>query len=114
MLMKTIKSLFLFHLLLITGYCQQTILFADSIRNANHIPELSYAVINANQILEMAALGKHSVNLNDPATINDRFHIGSNTKALTAFMIFTNSFNDDTVNGVSFLMRKLKSEYNFH
>ena len=85
--MKIIISLFIFYLLSITGYCQQTIQFADSIRNANHIPELSYAVINANQILEMAALGKHSVNLNDSASINDRFHIGSNTKALTAFMI---------------------------
>jgi CubicO group peptidase (beta-lactamase class C family) len=35
----------------------------------------------------MAALGKHSVDLQDTATLNDRFHIGSNTKAMTAFII---------------------------
>ena len=46
--------------------------------------------------------------------IKSLFHIGSNTKALTAFMIFTNSYNDDTVNGVRLLMRELKSEYDFH
>lgn len=37
--------------------------------------------------MEIAALGKHSIDLPDTATLNDRFHIGSNTKAMTAFMI---------------------------
>ncbi len=32
-------------------------------------------------------LGHHSVNLKDTATINDKFHIGSNTKAMTTFII---------------------------
>jgi CubicO group peptidase (beta-lactamase class C family) len=68
-------------------YAQKTGRFADSIRKAHHIPEISYAVVNSHNTLEIAALGKHSINLPDTATLNDRYHIGSNTKAMTAFMI---------------------------
>jgi CubicO group peptidase (beta-lactamase class C family) len=76
-------------LFLVTKLCfgQQTIQFADSIRIAYKIPELSYAVIDSKTILEIAAIGKHSTELPDTATIDDRFHIGSNTKAMTAFII---------------------------
>ncbi len=66
---------------------QNTTRFADSIRANYNIPELSYAVIDSKTILEIAACGKHAVNLTDTATLNDRFHIGSNTKAMTAFVI---------------------------
>jgi len=66
---------------------QKTAPFADSIRKAYNIPEMSYAVVDAGTILEMAASGKHSIDLPDSASLNDRFHIGSNTKAMTAFMI---------------------------
>lgn len=66
---------------------QKTSEFADSIRRVYHIPELSYAVLNSTTTLEMAATGRHSIELPDTATLNDRFHIGSNTKAMTAFMI---------------------------
>jgi CubicO group peptidase (beta-lactamase class C family) len=75
--------------LTITTVClgQRTIRFADSIRIAYNIPEISYAVIDSKTILESSALGKHSIKLPDTATINDRFHIGSNTKAMTAFIV---------------------------
>ncbi|MEO8516912.1 MAG: serine hydrolase domain-containing protein [Flavobacterium sp.] len=66
---------------------QNNVQFADSIRKTNNIPELCYAVVADNSILEIQALGKHSIDLNDSATLNDRFHIGSNTKAMTAFVI---------------------------
>ena len=66
---------------------QQTIQFADSIRKVFNIPEISYAVIDRKTIIEIVAIGKHSTELPDIATINDRFHIGSNTKAMTAFII---------------------------
>lgn len=66
---------------------QKTIQFADSIRKAYNIPEISYAVIDDKSILEIAALGRHSIDLPDTATLNDRFHLGSNTKAMTAFII---------------------------
>lgn len=61
--------------------------YADSIRVANGIPEMSYAVVTGDKTLEINTSGLHSVSLTDPATLNDRFHIGSNTKAMTAFMI---------------------------
>ncbi len=75
--------------LIITTLCfgQKTIRFADSIRIAYNIPEINYAVIDSKIILECSALGKHSIKLLDTATLNDRFHIGSNTKAMTAFVI---------------------------
>jgi CubicO group peptidase (beta-lactamase class C family) len=84
--MKNSVSLFLFLITLIVRG-QNTIQFADSIRKEYKIPELSYAVITNNSIIEIQALGLHSIVLNDSATLNDRFHIGSNTKAMTAFII---------------------------
>ena len=71
----------------LSAFGQKTVQFADSIRKVYHIPEISYAVVNSITTLEIAALGKHSIDLPDTATLNDRFHIGSNTKAMTAFMI---------------------------
>lgn len=69
------------------SFGQKTIQYADSIRKAYNIPEISYAVIESKSILEIAALGRHSIDLPDTATLNDRFHLGSNTKAMTGFMI---------------------------
>ncbi|HOD62507.1 MAG TPA: serine hydrolase domain-containing protein, partial [Bacilli bacterium] len=66
---------------------QKTIRYADSIRKDYNIPEITYAVIDSKSTIEIAALGKHSIDLPDTATLNDRFHIGSNTKAMTAFII---------------------------
>lgn len=84
--MKT-NAILLF--LALTNICfgQQTVQFADTIRTTYNIPEISYAVVHSQSVLEMAALGKHSIDLPDDATLDDRFHIGSNTKAMTAFMI---------------------------
>ena len=61
--------------------------YADSLRRAYHVPELSYAVVDIGSTIEIAALGRHAINRQDTATLNDRFHLGSNTKALTAFVI---------------------------
>lgn len=70
-----------------SSFGQKTIQFADSIRKAYNIPEISYAVIDSKSTLEIAVLGIHSIDLPDTATLNDRFHIGSNTKAMTGFII---------------------------
>lgn len=70
-----------------TTIAQPNMRFADSLRKAFRIPELCYAVVTASSTLETAVLGKHSAALPDTATLADRFHLGSNTKALTAFMI---------------------------
>lgn len=69
------------------SFGQKTIRYADSIRKDYNIPEITYAVIDSKSTIEIAALGRHSIDLPDTATLNDRFHIGSNTKAMTAFII---------------------------
>ncbi len=84
--MKLLLQLFLLSISLML-HGQKTAQYADSIRIAYKIPELSYAVVEATSTLEIAALGKHAVTLPDTATLQDRFHLGSNTKAMTAFMI---------------------------
>lgn len=84
--MRKITTL-LFLFITTISFGQKTVPFADSIRNVYGIPEISYAVVDSKSTLEIAALGRHSIELQDPATLNDRFHIGSNTKAMTAFMI---------------------------
>ena len=83
------KKLTTIYLLLVSTVCfsQRTVKFADSIRKAYNIPEINYAVVSSKSTLEIAALGKHSINLSDTATLDDRFHMGSNTKAMTAFII---------------------------
>lgn len=83
------KRLYIYLFLGVSTTCfgQKTIQFADSIRNSFNIPEISYAVIASKSTMEIAALGRHSIDLPDTATLNDRFHIGSNTKAMTAFVI---------------------------
>ena len=77
----------IFSLLSIKCFGQKTFQYADSVRQVYHIPEINYAVVSDKSILEINTLGYHSINLQDVATLNDRFHIGSNTKAMTAFMI---------------------------
>ncbi|GAB2656920.1 serine hydrolase domain-containing protein [Flavihumibacter cheonanensis] len=84
--MNKITTIFLL-IISTVSYGQQTVQFANSIRNTYNIPEISYAVVNSKSILEIAAVGRHSIDLPDTATLNDRFHIGSNTKAMTAFII---------------------------
>lgn len=68
------------------AFAQKNIDFARSLLKDKNIPQISYAVVNDSSILEIAAIGRHSVNSDDQATLNDRFHIGSNTKAMTAFV----------------------------
>lgn len=65
---------------------QSLTLFVDSIRKEYKIPELAYAVVSSDSILELQSLGVQRINTNYSAKLNDRFHIGSNTKAITSFI----------------------------
>ncbi|MFH6960354.1 serine hydrolase domain-containing protein [Flavobacterium aquidurense] len=85
--MKFKRIFIFFYCLSSFMYGQNHSQYADSIRISSAIPELNYAVISGNKVLETEALGLHSVDLKDVASLNDRFHIGSNTKAMTAFII---------------------------
>jgi len=60
--------------------------FADSIRSASAIPELAYAVVSSDSVFVCAVTGERKRNSPYPARPEDRFHIGSNTKAITALM----------------------------
>ncbi|MES2380735.1 MAG: serine hydrolase domain-containing protein [Bacteroidota bacterium] len=75
-------------LLLLTtaSFAQTRSHFADSVRIHYHIPELAYAVVSADHILEMQTLGVQRVNTPYKAQATDLFRIGSNTKAITGFI----------------------------
>ena len=60
--------------------------FADSIRVEFKIPELAYAVITSDTILEIQVLGFQKINTNLKAKFNDKFRIGSNTKTITSYI----------------------------
>lgn len=58
----------------------------DSIRTQYHIPALGVAVISSDSILEMNVYGTSKINSDSKITLKNRFHIGSNTKAVTSFI----------------------------
>jgi D-alanyl-D-alanine carboxypeptidase len=61
----------------------------DSLMRVYQIPELGFAVLKADTILEMKTLGHHRNDLIDQsnkANLSDYLHLGSNTKAITGFI----------------------------
>jgi D-alanyl-D-alanine carboxypeptidase len=60
--------------------------YIESLKATNRIVGLTYAVFTSKQILELGALGKRRVDADSLVKTTDRFHIGSNTKAITAFL----------------------------
>lgn len=50
------------------------------------IPELGYAVIGPDSVYQLEVSGVQRINTTYPAHVNDRFHIGSNTKAVTSYI----------------------------
>jgi D-alanyl-D-alanine carboxypeptidase len=59
---------------------------ADSIRQEYGIPELGYAVVSSDSVLEIATMGFKRANSGVAAKPNDRFHLGSCTKAITGYV----------------------------
>ncbi|MBC7426482.1 MAG: serine hydrolase, partial [Bacteroidia bacterium] len=84
-MIKPLTILLFFHTSLIT-YGQSLEHFADSIRQKYDIPELAFAVISADSIYEMKILGFQRINTRYKAQPDDKFRIGSNTKAITCFI----------------------------
>lgn len=76
--------------LVCTGISAQSITkYADSLREKYHVPELAFAVIKPRTIILKQVIGYHKTNTTDKkdaANINDYFHLGSNTKAITGFV----------------------------
>lgn len=61
-------------------------LMADSIRKYRGVPGLVYAVFDADQIIDIGATGVREFRKKDSIRITDRFYIGSNTTAFTAYL----------------------------
>jgi D-alanyl-D-alanine carboxypeptidase len=63
--------------------------FTDSLLTVSKIPELCFAVISPDSILEIQTFGFHRNDLKNEQTkanLADYFHLGSNTKAITGFV----------------------------
>lgn len=84
--MKRLFTTFFFLTTFFAVSGQTTIDFADSIRIKYKIPELAFAVVSADTIIEFQTFGVQRINTNFKAKTDDRFHIGSNTKAITSFI----------------------------
>jgi CubicO group peptidase (beta-lactamase class C family) len=59
---------------------------ADSIRLAYALPCVGYAVVGVDGTLNVEVIGVKKLGEDREATISDRFRIGSNTKAITAYI----------------------------
>lgn len=73
----------------LTAKTQNIQTFVDSLMQTGQIPELGYAVISADSILELQTVGFHRTDLKNEknrAKITDYFHLGSNTKAITGYV----------------------------
>lgn len=56
----------------------------ETIRDKYKLPSLAAAVVKDGEVVASGAVGTRVVGMNLPVTVNDRYHIGSDTKAMTA------------------------------
>ncbi len=84
--MKTVNIIVLILLISNISKAQSIAALADSIRTAYHIPELGYAVVSLKQVNELQVSGVRQIGTTRTAMPEDRFRIGSNTKAITGFI----------------------------
>ncbi|MCV9927196.1 beta-lactamase family protein [Flavobacterium sp. LS1R49] len=86
---KTFFYSFLILLISNFSYGQTIEKFADSIREVYKIPELNYAIISSEKIIEVKALGSKKINSDLKAELTDKFRIGSNTKTVSSYIATT-------------------------
>ena len=87
--MKKLFAVFILSTIICSTKAQKLKDFADSIRIAAEIPEISYAVFTSDSILMANTLGYHRADLKteeSKAKTTDFLHLGSNTKAITGFI----------------------------
>ena len=58
----------------------------DATRQESHIPGMAGIVLTSEEILFRGVSGVRKLGSEDSITLDDRFHIGSNAKAMTAFL----------------------------
>lgn len=51
------------------------------------LPAIAAAVVKNGKIIAAGAVGTRRTGVNIPVTIHDRFHLGSDTKAMTALLL---------------------------
>ena len=84
--MKKLLFALVFSFLFQISHSQKNRSFADSIRIKHNIPELAYAVVSSDSILEIQTLGYQRINTNFKAKLSDRFRLGSITKTITSYL----------------------------
>ncbi|MCV2485820.1 beta-lactamase family protein [Flavobacterium sp. SH_e] len=70
-------------------YGQKNSSRAEEIRKQYKIPELAYAVVSSDSILEINVLGFQRYKSSHKAKINDKFRLGSITKTITSYIAAT-------------------------
>jgi CubicO group peptidase (beta-lactamase class C family) len=61
----------------------------DSVRKQHNIPAMAAIVLRADTVLARGIAGVRHAGVPGAVTINDRFQLGSNTKAITATLVAT-------------------------
>jgi D-alanyl-D-alanine carboxypeptidase len=72
-----------------TAKAQNLPAFIDSLVSTGQLPELGFAVVSPDSIMEWQVAGFHRIDLQNEQTKarpSDYFHLGSNTKAITGFV----------------------------
>lgn len=59
----------------------------EQVRQKHDLPALAAAVVNKQGVVAIAAVGVRKRGDRTPVTINDQFHLGSDTKAMTAVLL---------------------------
>jgi CubicO group peptidase (beta-lactamase class C family) len=59
----------------------------DSVRTANHLPALGAAIVTSDSVIALDVVGVRRIGDTTRATKNDLFHLGSDTKAMTAGLL---------------------------
>jgi len=59
----------------------------QQIRDANHVPALAVLLVQDDEIQDSAAVGIRKYGKPTPITTTDKFHLGSDTKAMTATLV---------------------------
>ena len=83
--MKKVLLVFLL-LFSISSYAQDIRKVADSIRKARRVPALAYAIVSADSVYKMGAVGYKKIRTRDTISLSNRFHLGSATASLTCFL----------------------------
>ena len=58
--------------------------YLETVRTSHALPALAAAVVKDGEVIASGAVGVRALGTDVPVTIDDRFHLGSDTKAMTA------------------------------